>query len=443
MDTFFLVEIGIVAVIVVLQFIVFFRNNIAISRLESIFPSSSLLKSKTVGLTEDSTSPILGDDTIDLIEENPRFSRTFGEIVETTNAYLTRNKGQADFDILQDLAEHKSYSQEDSIESNVALPLYIGLLCTFTGVILGLIRIAQTGVSDDAITAFIGGVLIGMIGSAVGLALTVRSNYVFKEARKVRDSKQYDYLTFLRENIIPTLSKSADSSVGALRDNLAHFNEGFAKYQTHMNESLGETLKLFHELKDVFTKIRQIERGLNGMGNFIKSNDGLIEKQIAYIDNYAKKAENFSRQLGNHIDVVDNQVNTLVNENIKALEKSTQAAYVKMDRYLSSIDGDTKSFAEALNKDLNTIRGDIGQLQEKSIQINAKLLDQLSKESRANQELNAQMLSMNKKLEDVLAQQGSSFTDSVGFKLFVFSGVGAFLMAIAGGVMYAINHFGA
>ncbi|MCB0842533.1 MAG: hypothetical protein KDE26_04610, partial [Bacteroidetes bacterium] len=294
-----------------------------------------------------------------------------------------------------------------------------------------------------AITAFIGGVLIGMIGSAVGLALTVRSNYVFKEARKVRDSKQYDYLTFLRENIIPTLSKSADSSVGALRDNLAHFNEGFAKYQTHMNESLSETLKLFHELKDVFTKIRQIERGLNGMGNFIKSNDGLIEKQIAYIDNYAKKAENFSRQLGNHIDVVDNQVNTLVNENIKALEKSTQAAYVKMDRYLSSIDGDTKSFAEALNKDLNTIRGDIGQLQEKSIQINAKLLDQLSKESRANQELNAQMLSMNKKLEDVLAQQGSSFTDSVGFKLFVFSGVGAFLMAIAGGVMYAINHFGA
>ena len=284
MDTFFLVEIGIVAVIVVLQFIVFFRNNIAISRLESIFPSSSLLKSKTVGLTEDSTSPILGDDTIDLIEENPRFSRTFGEIVETTNAYLTRNKGQADFDILQDLAEHKSYSQEDSIESNVALPLYIGLLCTFTGVILGLIRIAQTGVSDDAITAFIGGVLIGMIGSAVGLALTVRSNYVFKEARKVRDSKQYDYLTFLRENIIPTLSKSADSSVGALRDNLAHFNEGFAKYQTHMNESLSETLKLFHELKDVFTKIRQIERGLNGMGNFIKSNDGLIEKQIAYID---------------------------------------------------------------------------------------------------------------------------------------------------------------
>ena len=81
MDTFFLVEIGIVAVIVVLQFIVFFRNNIAISRLESIFPSSSLLKSKTVGLTEDSTSPILGDDTIDLIEENPRFSRTFGETV--------------------------------------------------------------------------------------------------------------------------------------------------------------------------------------------------------------------------------------------------------------------------------------------------------------------------------------------------------------------------
>jgi hypothetical protein len=443
MDTYFLVEIGIVAVIVLLQFVVFFRNNIAIKRLENIFPSPSLLKSKTTGLTEENTSPILGDNTIELIEENPRFSRTFTEIVETTNAYLTRNKGEADFDILQDLAEHKSLSHEDAIEANVALPLYIGLLCTFTGVILGLIRIAQYGVSDDAITAFIGGVLIGMIGSAVGLALTVRSNYVFKDSRKLRDSKQYDYFTFLREQIIPKLPKALDGSIGTLRDNLATFNEGFAQYQQHMNESLSETLKLFHELKDVFTRIRQIESGINGMGNFIKTNDDLIEKQITYIDNYAKKAETFSRQLGNHISMVDNQVNTLVNENIKALENSTQAAYVKMDRYLSSIDGDTKSFAEALNKDLATIRGNIDQLQVKSMQVNAKLLDQLSKESRANQELSAQMETMNHKLEEVLNQQNKAFTHSFGFKLFIFSGIGAFLLAIAGGVMYAINYFGA
>ena len=123
------------------------------------------------------------------------------------NDYLIRNKGAADFDILKELAERKSASQQSAIDSNIALPLYIGLLCTFTGVIIGLIRIATDGVSDDAIQAFIGGVLIGMIGSAVGLALTTRSNFVFKNAKKTRDGKQYDYFSFLRSNILPTLQK--------------------------------------------------------------------------------------------------------------------------------------------------------------------------------------------------------------------------------------------
>ena len=264
----------------------------------------------------------------------------------------------------------------------------------------------------------------------------------FKNAKKKRDEKNYDYLTFIRTDILPSLQKGADNSVGALRENLAHFNEGFAQYQEHMNESLHETLRLFGDLKQVFTQIRQVEQGINGMGNFIQANDGLIEKQIAYIDNYTKKAESFSQQLGQHISSVDSQMNSLVSENIKALETSTKSAYIKMDRYLSSIDGDTKSFADALNKDLTHIRGDIDQLQEKSIQVNAKLLEQLTKESRANQELSKQMESMNRRLEDAFAQQSNAFTNSFGFKLFVFSGVGAFLLAIAGGVMYGINLFG-
>ena len=349
MDPFFLIEIGVVAVIIALQVIVFLRNGASISKLGDTYPQGNLLKVKPVMTTPtEDGKPIADGTSVPTIDEAGPFTRVFREIINTTNTYLLRNKGAADFDIIKEVAESKVSSQENAIESNIPLPLYIGLLATFTGVIIGLIRIAFDGVSDDAIQAFIGGVLIGMIGSATGLALTVRSNIAFKEGKKLRDEKQYDYFTFLRANILPVKSKDPEQPVSALRDNLNAFNDGFARYQKNMNESLQETLRLFSELKDVFKQIRSIEQGLSGMGHFIQANDSLIEKQISYLDDYAHRAEAFTKKLNTHMTQVDRQVGTMVDENIRALENSTQAAYVKMDKYLASLEGtESKAFAEA------------------------------------------------------------------------------------------------
>lgn len=443
MDTLFLVEMGIVAVIVVIQFFVFFRNSAAINGLSSIFPKASALKSKNVPVSESGEDGALISGTIELVEENPGFSQTFQNILRNTNAYLTRNKGAADFDMLKDMAEDKSYSKEEGIESNVALPLYIGLLCTFTGVIIGLIKISIEGVSNDAIQSFVGGVLIGMIGSAVGLGLTVLSNLRFKESKNVRDERLYDYFSFLRSQILPTLKKDADQPIDTLRDNLAAFNDGFARYQSHMNDSLTETLRLFKELKGVFGQIRSIEQGLNGMGNFLQVNDSLIDRQVAYIDSYSKKAEEFSEKLGTHFGQVNRKMETVVGENIQALERSTQAAYVKMDQYLASIGNtDNKAFAEALNKDLNKIRGDVELLQNKSLEVNTRLLEHLGKESHSVIELTDKMNTLDSRLSSVATAQNSSFMNSGAFQFFVYSGVAAFLTGIGCGVIYLINTFG-
>jgi len=438
----FLVEMGIVAVIVVIQFFVFFRNLAAINGLTGIFPKGLALKIKTIPDATPGEDGAIIPSSLDLIEENPSFSGTFQNIIRNTNAYITRNKGAADFDILKELAERKSESREDAIESNITLPLYIGLLCTFTGVIIGLIQIAKEGVSNDAITSFVGGVLIGMIGSAVGLALTVLSNYRFKESKKIRDERQYDYFSFLRTHILPTLNKEPDQPISTLRDNLAAFNEGFARYQSHMNDSLTETLRLFGELKGVFGQIRSIEQGLNGMGNFLQVNDSLIDRQVAYIDSYAKKAEEFSEKLGTHFGQVNRKMENLVSDNVQALERSTQAAYVKMDQYLASIgNDDNKAFAEALNKDLNKIRGDIELLQNKSLEVNTRLLEHLGKESHSVVQLGEHINQLNTRVGAVAQEQQNSFMNSTAFQFFVYTGVAAFITGIASGVIFLINTF--
>ncbi|MEM6803041.1 MAG: hypothetical protein AAF696_16670 [Bacteroidota bacterium] len=443
MDILFLIEMGIVAVIVVVQFFVFFRNTAAIKALSNIFPRADSLKVKSVPDTYSGEDGSIVAAELSLIEENPGFSSTFQNILRNTNAYISRNRGASDFDILKELAELKSESKEESIETNIALPLYIGLLCTFTGVIIGLIQIVMNGVTGEAIQSFLGGILIGIVGSAVGLLLTVIGNQRLKESKLVRDDKQYDYFSFLRTHIIPTLSKDPEQPIDTLRSNLAAFNDNFARYQSHMNDSLTDTLRLFKELKGVFGQIRSIEQGLNGMGNFLQVNDSLIERQVAYIDSYAKKAEEFSEKLGTHFGQVNRKMETLVHDNVQALERSTQAAYVKMDQYLASIGNtDNKEFAEALNKDLNKIRGDIELLQNKSLEVNTRLLEHLGKESHSVTELGDKMNQIDQRVSIISNAQNSSFMNSGAFQFFTYAGVAAFLTGIGCGVVYLINTFG-
>lgn len=436
-----MIELGIVGIIVLVQFFVFFRNLSSINELGSIYPDSRSLKSISVAQST-ANGGSTNTSSIDVIEDSSRFSATFREIVDLTNSYLKKNEGEADFEVLKEMAHHQDDSKEKAIESNITLPLYIGLLCTFLGVIIGLVKISIVGVSDGAIQSFIGGVLIGMVGSANGLALTVRSNFSFKERKQERDRGKYDYFTFLRTYILPALRKEIETPVSTLKENLKAFNESFVVYQQNVNESLQGTLKLFGELKQVFSEIRKIEQGVNGVGHFIQANGGLLEKQVAYIDNYVEKADAFSKKLGVHFQHVDKKMGELVKANVASLESSTKAAYMKMDQYLSGLNKDeSKQFVDTLKQDIGNIQQNVNGVQRKNAEINAKLIEQLTKDTQSNEELAKKMEMMSMSLEKVATQQKSNFMESFGFKFFVVAGSAAFVLGIMSGVVFLLNTF--
>lgn len=434
MDPILIAEIIIVGLIIVGQFFVFVRNLGAIDRLRKLFPRSAQLEvadEAQVDLAHSETA------TVPQIKDQPRFSQGFREILQMTNEYLRRNKGASQSERLQEIAIRKSDSMEEAIETNLPLPLYIGLFATFTGVIIGLIKIAFVGVTDAAIQSFIGGVVVGMIGSAIGLLLTVRGNQAFKTGREIRDEGVADYFQFLRTRVIhPESAPSSQGSVQGLRDSLAAFQEGFAQYQGQMNDSLSDTLRLFRELKDVFKQIRSVEQELRGIGGTIRNNDELIEKQVAYLESYQQKAEAFSQKLGAHFQKVDQQVEVMVDENIKALDDSTKTAYLKMDQYLASLEGsDRERLARTLSEDLGKIKEEVKTLQEKSVHINAQLLERVNQDDATRQQLTATMTQMARRLEQ-MEQEKSGFMASPAGQVFVYTGIGAFLLAIAGGAAY-------
>lgn len=429
-DPVFWIEIAIVGLIILAQIVIFTRNMGAIRKLAQLFPAPNFLSVQQKSKAETEGHEIT---EVPQLTDDPRFSRGFREIAHMTNTYLLRNKGASQGERLQEIAERKAISQEEAIETNLPLPLYIGLLATFTGVIIGLVKIAFVGVTDAAIQAFIGGVIVGMIGSAIGLALTVRSNQVFKNAKETRDAGLEDYFQFLRTQVIHPESTPNRGTIDGLRDSLSAFHEGFTQYQDNMNHSLGETLRLFSELKEVFKQIRSVEQELTGIGRAMRNNDDLLRKQAAYLESYSDRAETFTRTLQAHFEKVDTQVGALVDENINTLSRSTETAYMKMDQYLAALEGsDRLAYARKVTDDLNKVRQDIQSVQEMSLEINAQLVDRLQREEHARVQMAQTLETVSKRL----ASPPNSFSNSAAGQIFIYTGIVAFLTAIAGGGFY-------
>lgn len=449
MDLIFIIELCIVAIIVAVQIWIVSRNRKAIQELQIIYPEPNQLRLISAAEVDEEEEMTGVSDTVELVEEDPSFNDTFLSILRTTNTYIRRNRGEADFDILKELAERKLNTHEQRIESNIALPLYIGLLCTFTGVIIGLIKIASVGVSDAAIQSFLGGVLIGMIGSAVGLGLTVLSSQWFKNAKSVRDQRQYGYFQFLQTFLLSPLQKDGLPALTNLKQSLTAFHDGFVVYQKHMNESLGETLHLFSDLQQVFTQMRSLERGLQGMGHFLQANDGLIEKHLAYISTYTRKVDEFAKKLNSHFGLVNHKdfhhaMNMNDNGNGNSNGNSNGYHHYQQNgsgngMFATITETERHAYAEALNKDLSQIRGDIEYLQAMSLEVNTRLLDKLKQEAVHQQEMSAKFREISHRLDDVMGRQENSVLHAPAFKFFIYVGAAAFMIGIVSGGIYLIN----
>ena len=81
-------------------------------------------------------------------------SPTLLEVEHSLNMYLQKNKGAAsDFHIMKDVVERYCDADEEEITTQQPIPLYLGLMGTMVGIIVGIVYIAATkGFSVDDIT---------------------------------------------------------------------------------------------------------------------------------------------------------------------------------------------------------------------------------------------------------------------------------------------------
>ncbi|MGN6180640.1 MAG: hypothetical protein ACTHNW_15755, partial [Mucilaginibacter sp.] len=227
---------------------------------------------------------------------------TFGEVINSTNAYLYKNKGSAaDLNILQDICERHLQRLENEVNNLINLPLYIGLGGTFIGIIFGLSHVdfnsANGLISTNSIQGLLNGVVLAMVASLTGLALTVINTSVnYRPAVSKNEVDKNQYYDFIQRELLPVLNLGVSGSLSNFKSVLDHFIQKFGENI----EDYGDSARL---LNDNLGKQQIVLQEINKLGITETS------KQIVQVFADLKSSSE-------HLDTFK-QYQTSLNDNIK------------------------------------------------------------------------------------------------------------------------------
>lgn len=173
---------------------------------------------------------------IRLVESTEGNSEVFGNILNSLNKYLLRNRHSvADFSLIKDIVERNTDTLEEEVNLTLSTPLYLGLMGTMLGIVIGIFSMSSLIGADIressvsiGIATLLGSVKIAMIASFVGLLLTISNSAVTFKGSKFRlENKKNDFYTKIQVELLPSLNQGMNATFDSLQRNLFRFNEKF------------------------------------------------------------------------------------------------------------------------------------------------------------------------------------------------------------------------
>jgi hypothetical protein len=260
---------------------------------------------------------------------------TFTTIVDSINDYLKNNKSVSDYHLMKDIVDRNCDAKEEEISTQIPIPLYMGLVGTMAGILVGvgflvfgggLTDLLSSGNNNDAhgVETLLGGVAIAMISSILGIILTTVGSIQFKNAKSTVESGKHIFLSWIQAHLLPTLS---DNVVGAIREmtgNLTDFNKQFSDNTGNLGTALAkvnESYKLQTQLIDAVNRIqegRTASTNLALLSKLIESSEQ-IGTLAGYLHNTNEYLANV-RALNEKLDLQESRTRAI--ENVGAFFKT-------------------------------------------------------------------------------------------------------------------------
>lgn len=254
----------------------------------------------------------------------PYASQTLSTIFEALNQYLFKHgAGVADFHLMKDIVDRNVESQEEQAQVMVPVPLYLGLMGTMLGIIVGVLAMVLSGgvqsIASGGHNGFSGinsllmGVGLAMIASFMGILFTTRLSLRLKAARAQMEQRKHLFLSWLQSELLPQLNNDISSALVRMSENLLEFNSQF----TASARSMG----------GMMTKIEEVAARQVQVFDFIDKQD-VTRVSVAnleiykHLKNATDEVEKFS-QFWEGINQVLGRVyelNETLNKNVAAIE---------------------------------------------------------------------------------------------------------------------------
>lgn len=403
-------ETTLILTIIVIQVYVYFRNTHLIFELRDFLPS---FEKNKLSVTGSGLGSILVQ-----CENEERISKTFKSVLDNVNDYLRNNRdGANDYFILRHMIEVEYERLSSSASQRISFPLYLGLGCTFIGIIFGLVNFAGvtsfeglstqqiSELSNQQVKGLLQSVSFAMVGSAIGLILSLISSFLFSEAEKTADKNFNFYLNFIQSRLLPKATANTEGIIRSFVGNLKEFNKSFGKslfvfsdnFEKQVSE-LKETTELQIQLLDTLSNAR--------LGNMSSLNLKMLESFTLIIDRL-KDFEDYISGSRKSIVSVDNVIS------------DTKALLINLNRFLigiSEMTDDRTLFIKSVGDQFELakqLKRAADPLLETVDELNARVIKQLVESKEDIQRVNEERL---RYLNEIIAIENNALKDIIESK---------------------------
>lgn len=291
-----------VIAIIFLQFICFVKTRCLIS------------KSKKVLSGDFSTDTTDAEDVSVICYESEDPDAVSEKIELSINTYLSKNKGAvSDFNLIKDIVERNCDTLEAEITSQTPIPLYLGLMGTVAGIILGLFTITESGGFSNiekVIEILMSDVAIAMVASFMGIGFTTLTLWRSKQCKVIVEANKNRFYTWIQTNLLPVISKSAVSAITLLQHNLTRFNDSFSETVDRLEENLRDFGDVYESQIEILKKIEEIDVKKMAVANVkvltaLNGSMGSLDRFSQYMSNvteYLTAVRDLNGKLDEHLE---------------------------------------------------------------------------------------------------------------------------------------------
>jgi len=352
----------IIVIIVVWQFYSFILNKINLTLFKNIFPKSI------------SAIVLIQNETV-LEIHSYHTNKIFQGILSSLNKYLNNNKsGVSDYHLIKDVVDRNCDAKEEEIQSQIPVPLYLGLAGTMFGILIGIGFLVFSGglnellnagksVGSEGIETLLGGVALAMISSIIGIILTTVGSQLSKDAKIYVEENKNSFLSWIQAELLPNISSDTSSALVKMTQNLSNFNNTFTQNTTRLDEILSNVTESYQKQKELMQYVNRLK-----ITDIVTANIDVYDKlkncssEIGTFAQYLQSTNEYLKNvqsLNNKLDDYEKRTQIIENagkfflKNETWLAENFDTTNINVQAAIKRFDENTKEHLTKLQESLN------------------------------------------------------------------------------------------